>query len=280
MKNRSIYESLPPSLGWLAWYAALGVDEAMSEEAICHFVEPATRPTAPTVAPTRVAAMRPIAPRGEPIVAPPQNPSAGLRGLAEAKTRAAASQSIPELFAAIDGFDLCPLHRTAEKTVIGDGVSPDAGQVKVMVVGGVPDEEEDKQGIAFGSREGKSLDQILATIDLSRQGNCYLAKAIFWRPPGQREPTAQEIALCRPFLFRLIELVRPHYLLVLDSIAAEVVSGKPVEVVTMRGQWLTEPYLQIPTLVTFSPKTIANSAVKKKLVWRDLLKLQAKIIAG
>ena len=276
-KHPSLYESLPPSLGWLAWYGAFGVDEAMSEEAICHFVEPA-------IVPTKLNA--PIAKlldanAAKPKITEPKPPAATattLRGLSEAKTLAAASQTIAELFAAIDEFDLCPLHKTADKTVVGDGITPETGKVTLMVVGGAPDDDEDRQGLAYSGYEGKMLDQILDTIDLSRQTNCYVAKSIFWRPPGLRAVNPQEIALCRPFIMRLIELVRPKYLLLLDSLAAEMVTGKAAEIAALRGQWLAAPFLDIPTLVTFSPKLIANSAVKKQLVWKDLLRLQAKIM--
>ncbi|MCX8501658.1 MAG: uracil-DNA glycosylase [Alphaproteobacteria bacterium] len=265
-KNPSHYEQLPESLGWLAWYAAFGVDEVISEEAVDHFVVPSLARSA--IAPKKNPQTRPALP----------TENLPLRGVTEAQGLAPACQTIGELFAAIDGFDLCSLRQTAEKTVRGVGITPDSGAVTVMVVGGAPNDSDDTNGLAFSGEEGARLDQLLATLDLSRETNSYLTRAIFWRPPGNREPSPLERMQCRPFLLRLIELVQPKYLLLLGTLPFEMLSQKPCEIASLRGKWLDAGETGIPALLTFNPMLYRDSAVHKRLIWNDLLLFQARIL--
>ena len=298
-KNPSHYEQLPESLGWLAWYGAFGVDEAMSDEPVGHFVAPskiapetqasgaargaargAERGAERTPLPVQ-AKRSPLGKTASPSPALAQSPAAespGLLSVREAQALAEASHSLEALFAAIDGFDACHLRKTAEKTVYGDGMTPDRGTVAVMVLGGAPGDSDDREGKAFSGEEGKWLDQILATIDLSRETNCYLSRAIFWRPPGNREPTPLEKAQCRPFLLRLIALLQPQTLLLLGALPSEMIRDQPGDIASVRGKWLEVGNPPRPALVSFNPMLYLDSPVHKKLIWDDLVKFQAKIL--
>ena len=91
---------------------------------------------------------------------------------------------------------------TAAKTMIRDG-NPEA---RVMVIGEAPGAEEDRRGLPFVGPAGRLLDRMLAAIDLDRE-TVLITNIVFWRPPGNRNPTTEEIALCLPFARRQIELV-------------------------------------------------------------------------
>ena len=90
-----------------------------------------------------------------------------------------------------------------------------------MLVGEGPGEQEDLQGKPFVGRAGQLLDRMLAAIGLDRT-KVYIANMVPWRPPGNRDPTPEELALCAPFLHRQVELVAPKLLVTLGQRADEV----------------------------------------------------------
>ena len=82
-----------------------------------------------------------------------------------------------------------------------------------MVIGEAPGADEDRLGKPFVGRSGQLLDRMLAAIGLDRQSNVYITNILFWRPPGNRKPTDDEIAACLPFVWRHIALGRPRVVL-------------------------------------------------------------------
>ena len=88
-----------------------------------------------------------------------------------------------------------------------------------MLIGEAPGAEEDRQGKPFVGPSGQLLDRMLAAIGLDRT-RVYITNSIYWRPPGNRTPTAAEIAACQPFLERQIELIRPQLIVFVGGIAA------------------------------------------------------------
>src|SRR5215470_10889939 len=161
---------LPPphAAHLLAWYVAMGADEAIAEVA----VDRLTREPAPTAAPA-------VAPRVPPPAAavPLTAPSAAE---ASARRIAAAANSLAELAAAVAAFEGCGLKRTATNTVFADGV---AG-APLMIIGEAPGGDEDRLGRPFVGRSGQLLDRMLAAIDYDRRRNAYITNVLFWRPPG------------------------------------------------------------------------------------------------
>ena len=98
----------------------------------------------------------------------------------------------------------CPLHATRTNVVFGAG-NADAD---LMFVGEAPGQQEDLQGLPFVGRAGKLLDQLLEEVGLARD-QVFIANVLKSRPPGNRDPQPEEIAACRPYLDRQIELIEP-----------------------------------------------------------------------
>src|SRR5262249_13956710 len=149
-------------------------------------------PEAPALPAPTVQQPRPAPPAGPPpaLVSPPDNLAASLAEAAQsARSVAASAASIQELAALVSAFDGCLLKRTATNTVFMDG-NP---QAPVMIIGEAPGAEEDRIGRPFVGRAGQLLDRMLAAIGLDRTG-VQITNVIYWRPPGNRTPTAAEIA--------------------------------------------------------------------------------------
>ncbi len=195
--------------------------------------------------------------------------------VAEARALAAAASTLTELRAALEGFDACPLKKTASNTVFADG-NPEAD---LMIIGEAPGANEDRKGLPFVGDAGQLLDRMLAAIDLDRT-RVYISNVVFWRPPGNRTPTPAEVALCLPFVEKHIALVQPRHLLFVGASAAKTLLGTTEGVLRLRGRWfdykndfLDQP---LPTLVTLHPAYLLRMPQQKSLVWRDLLSLKAR----
>ena len=253
----------------LRWYVAMGADEAIAAEPLDRLAPlPATpqaapQAAAPAPAAPRFAAASPLS-RGTPVSA------AGARHLAAEAT------TLAELAAAVTAFDGCALKRTATNTVFADGVA----DAPLMVIGEAPGADEDRLGKPFVGRAGQMLDHMLASIGFDRRRNAYITNVLFWRPPGNRKPTGEEIAACLPFVFRHIALLAPQVVLISGGTAMSALVG--VEGITrQRGRWfdlavdgLARP---VPALATYHPSFLLRSPAHKKEVWRDLLSLQSKL---
>ncbi len=185
-------------------------------------------------------------------------------------------QTLEELKEVMTQFNGCALKQTAMNTVFADG-NP---QAPIMVVGEAPGADEDIQGKPFVGLSGQLLDRILATIGLNRT-NTYISNIVPWRPPGNRQPTTQEIALCQPFIERHIELVKPKLLLLVGGVSAKTLLNTSEGIMKLRGRWhayqtadLSEP---IKALATFHPAYLLRSPGQKAQVWRDMLLVEDEI---
>jgi len=131
---------------------------------------------------------------------------------------AGGASSLEELKAAIAAFDGCILRDTAGHLVFAEG-DPDSG---LVLIGEAPGADEDRTGHVFAGREGALLDKMLASIGLTRE-HMLLTPLIPWRPPGGRPASAGEVAICLPFLHRLIALIRPTRLVLLGLQTANAI---------------------------------------------------------
>jgi uracil-DNA glycosylase family 4 len=129
------------------------------------------------------------------------------------------------------GCQDCRLSESRSMVVVGDG-NPDA---ELMFVGEAPGFHEDKQGIPFVGQAGGLLDELLGLIGLGR-ADCYIANVIKCRPPGNRDPQADEIEACEGKLYRQIAIVRPRVIATLGNFSTRLLSGRQHGVSRVHGQ--------------------------------------------
>ncbi len=199
----------------LAFHVEAGVDVALEEKPVNRFALPANETPAPAVPVQRPLPIIAPAPRAE--AAPPAAPDAAVM---EARVAAKRAQTLDELRDTLARFEGCALSATATQLVFADG-TPGA---RVMFVGEAPGAEEDREGLPFVGRSGKLLDRMIAAIGLKRS-EVYIANIVPWRPPGNRTPTPQELAICLPFIRRQIELANPDILVVMGKPAMQTLLG-------------------------------------------------------
>ena len=167
----------------------------------------------------------------------------------------------------------CELHRGRTQTVFGVG-DPAA---RWMLIGEAPGMEEDRRGEPFVGRAGKLLDEMLRAVGLGRE-RVYIANTVKCRPPGNRNPAAEEALACRAFLDRQIELVSPSIIVAVGKVAAQNLLGTDAPVGRLRGR--RHQYGRIPLVVTYHPAYLLRSPSQKRLVWDDLCLARDLVDAG
>ena len=251
----------------LKWYADAGVDAAIGDATVNRYTS-TSKPAAPMATPAAPVIERAAPPPVQRIVAPTD---AGAAHMAQAAT------TVEELRAAVEAYTGCGLKQFASRTVFADG-NPKA---RVMFVGEAPGVDEDRQGLPFVGVSGKLLDLMLKSIGLDRATNAYITNVVFWRPPGNRAPTDEEIASCLPFVTRHIELVDPAVLVFVGGLSAKTLLATPTGITRLRGQWRTfeTPGLSrpVPCMPLFHPAYLLRSPQQKRLAWRDLLSIKQKL---
>jgi DNA polymerase len=175
----------------------------------------------------------------------------------------------------VKSCDSCPLRQNRTNAAPGEGVSSPL----VMVIGEGPGEEEDRQGRPFVGKAGQLLDKMLASINLSRNTNCFIANVVKCRPPNNRDPHPEETAACAHFLERQITLLKPRFILIAGRIAAQTLLKTTEPIGKLRGK-MTELSVgdrTIPLLVTYHPAALLRNEELKRPAWEDLKLLRAKI---
>lgn len=225
-----------------------------------------------------------------PIAAAPQAPSATLarpvtasapvkaddNALQTAAELAAKADTLEALHAAMAGFDGCGLKTTAKNLVFSDGVAT----ADIMVIGEAPGQDEDRQGKPFVGRAGQLLDAMLGAIGLERSENLYITNVVPWRPPGNRTPSLDEIALCKPFITRHIELVQPKILLLIGNISNKTLLDTSIGITKLRGQWQDYESAAgvIKALPLLHPAYVLRRPETKTDVWADLCRLKQELL--
>ena len=188
---------------------------------------------------------------------------------------AEAAADLPALKAALEAFHGCALKATASNLVFARG----APQARVMIIGEAPGRDEDAQGAPFVGRAGRLLDKMLAAIGLD-ETSAYITNVVFWRPPGNRKPTDQEIEACRPFAERHIALVKPDLLVFAGGISTQTMLRTKSGIMSQRGRWMDYELpdgSKIPALPIFHPAFLLRRPQEKAKAWVDLLSLKAKL---
>lgn len=256
------------------WYLDAGVDETIAETPQNRFRDSVkeSQPAEPrTAQPSARPSPAPSAPDG-----PPPMPVPTEGAVAEAHRAASAASSVDDLRRVLEGFDGCALKKTATNPVFGDG-NPDAS---LIFIGEAPGAEEDRRGVPFVGPSGQLLDRMLASIGLDRT-QIFISNTVFWRPPGNRNPTTTEMAICMPFIERLIELVDPQLLVAVGGPAANSLLAQKASVGRLRGRWFSysSPGLARPIEATaiYHPAYLLRSPGQKRAAWQDMLELKRKI---
>jgi len=248
----------------LNWLVEAGADETIGEEPVNRLLAKSTQSASQLSTPARSAApaIR-SAPTGD--------------GVTDAQALAKAANNLTELKNAMEGFEACGLKHTATNTVFADG-TPDG---RVMFIGEAPGRDEDRLGKPFVGRAGQLLDKMLASIGLNRNANVYITNVINWRPPENRDPSPEEAAMCLPFLRRHIELADPKVIVLLGAVAARHVMGLSDGIMKSRGRWMEYRVGErmVPIMPTLHPAYLLRQPAHKKLAWRDLQSLAARMEA-
>jgi uracil-DNA glycosylase family 4 len=170
----------------------------------------------------------------------------------------------PELKACVASCRDCALHAKRNKTVFGVGDE----NADWMFVGEGPGADEDAKGEPFVGQAGRLLDNMLAAIRLKRGNGVYIANIVKCRPPGNRNPEAEEAQACEPYLHRQIELIRPKLIIALGKVAAVNLLARDATIASLRGK--VHDYRGIPLLVTYHPAYLLRNLPDKAKAWEDL----------
>lgn len=241
---------------------ALGVECWAPRDAAAEVIaEPEPTPMAPRAATSAAIGVRDAAP--VPAKAAPVTSPVAARPVEPVPTDWAG------LRAAVKDCQRCKLCHTRTNTVFG--VGPE--NATLMVVGEGPGADEDAQGEPFVGRAGKLLDEMLAAIGRSRRDNVFIANVVKCRPPGNRDPEADEVEACRPFLEQQIRMVKPALILGLGRIAAQRLLDTPDPLSKLRGPIHAYGAERTPLFITYHPAYLLRSPREKAKSWDDLKKV-------
>ncbi|MEY4729206.1 MAG: hypothetical protein RL020_364 [Pseudomonadota bacterium] len=169
-----------------------------------------------------------------------------------------------QLKSSIAACTQCGLHQTRRNTVAGVGDI----NAQWMFVGEGPGEEEDAQGEPFVGQAGKLLDNMLAAIELSRQKNVYITNVLKCHTVENRNPHADEISSCAPYLQRQIQLLQPKLIVALGKVAADQLLGGDATIASLRGK--IHSVQGMPMIVTYHPAYLLRTMADKAKAWEDL----------
>ena len=258
------------ALAMLDWQIELGADEALGDTPVDRFALADQAPAAAVVA-TAPKARASVAA----LPADDAPPAPSVDAVALAQAAASAAQDLPALHAAMEGFAHCPLRETATRLVFADGLVG----ARVMIVGEAPGRDEEQQGKPFVGQSGQLLDRMLAAIGLDRAATdpaqaVYIANVVPWRPPQNRKPEADELAMMAPFMRRHIALAAPDLVVLMGNAACEALIGQ-TGITRLRGEWVTLDGR--PAIPMLHPAYLLRRPQEKAAAWADLLSLKARL---
>ena len=247
----------------LSWWDVSGVDTPVLPKNTPRRLPTKKTSVSKTIDPTKPVPTAKQAARQ----APPPAPTIAASELVKKVT------SLQQLQLVIADYNAGEISDHARQSVFARG-NPNAD---IMIIGEAPDRDEDIEGKPFVGRTGQLFDRVLASIGLS-EDNLYLTHVINWRPPGNRNPTADEIAACLPFIHKHIELVAPKIVVLVGGVSFSALTGQS-GIMKNRGQWTTVKLnngSEIPALPVFHPAFLLRQPDLKKETWLDMLSLRNK----
>ncbi|MCE2391815.1 MAG: uracil-DNA glycosylase [Proteobacteria bacterium] len=166
----------------------------------------------------------------------------------------------------------CELCERRQTIVFGEG-NPDA---PVVFVGEGPGADEDRSGRPFVGRAGELLSKMIASVGWRRE-DVYICNIVKCRPPGNRDPKLEEVAMCQPFLERQIEAIAPLAIVALGKPAISTLMGRPIPITKLRGQW--QEWRGYPVMPTFHPAYLLRNYTReaRQAVWDDLKAARARV---
>jgi DNA polymerase len=159
----------------------------------------------------------------------------------------------------------CALHECRTQAVFGTGNR----SAEWMIIGEAPGADEDRQGEPFVGRAGQLLNEMLFAAGY-RRADVFIANILKCRPPANRDPSADEIGCCQPYLQQQIELIQPKLILAVGRIAAHGLLQTTTPLGRMRGSVHYYGEKEIPLIVTYHPAYLLRSPLEKRKVWEDL----------
>ncbi|CAN5900479.1 uracil-DNA glycosylase [soil metagenome] len=167
------------------------------------------------------------------------------------------------------------LETLSDNVVFGEG-PPDA---KLMIVGEAPGEDEDTQGRPFVGRSGQLLDRILDSVSLHRD-DIYVTNMVKYRPPGNRNPTPQEITISEPLLLEQIKLIQPQIIATLGNVPTQYFIKSKDGITKTHGNWYDWHGVKVFPL--YHPAYLLRNPSREKgspkwQMWQDMLELKKNL---
>jgi len=243
----------------LKWYLESGVDEITEDAPINHFEEYKKQKT---IAQTN-------------LKIPTQNKSFqdGKTEMDIAKKAIENIETIKDLEQVIKDFNGCKLIKSIAKNTVFSRGNPEGD---IMLIGEAPGADEDTYGIPFCGQSGQLLDNMLKSIEL--YDRVYITNTLFWRPPGNRRPTDDELIACSPFVKKHIQLFNPKLIIAIGATAMTSVLKQNLGVTKMRRQFFdyTNEYMDKTVKATplFHPSFLLRQPIRKRDAWKDWLILK------
>jgi uracil-DNA glycosylase len=174
----------------------------------------------------------------------------------------------------------CKLSENRKNVVFGVGNVP----CNVMVIGEGPGEQEDLSGVPFIGKAGQLLTKIFESVKINREDDIYITNIVKCRPPQNRNPEKEEVNVCKSYLLRQINLVKPKIIIVLGSPALKTILGETLSITKERGKWFKketnymEDFLYI--IPMFHPSYLLRNDSREKespkwLTWQDMKELKS-----
>lgn len=193
-------------------------------------------------------------------------PDGLFRGASPSPALAPSTETLEDIWLDIGDCTRCALCSGRTQVVNTHG-NPKA---RLMFVGEAPGADEDAQGKPFVGRAGQLLTKMIEAMGLKRE-EVIIGNVNRCRPPGNRQPTLEEAAICRPFLFREIAVLRPEVIVVMGNTALRNLLEVKAGISSVRGQF--RDYQGIKVMPTFHPAYLLRDPSKKRETWDDLKKV-------
>ncbi len=159
----------------------------------------------------------------------------------------------------------CSLCKSRTQTVFGVGDK----NARWMFIGEAPGADEDRLGEPFVGKAGQLLTAMIGALRLTRS-QVYIANILKCRPPRNRDPAAEEVECCEPYLQKQLEFIRPKVIVALGRIAAQNLLKRDERIGAMRGRRFYYGESEIPVVVTYHPAYLLRTPRDKRKVWQDL----------